>query len=25
VLDYSDFTIKGEMTSLDLKKSKPCR
>lgn len=25
VLAYSDFTIKGEMTSLDLKKSKPCQ
>jgi hypothetical protein len=25
VLDYSDFTIKGEMTSLDLKKPKPCQ
>jgi hypothetical protein len=24
VLDYSDFTIKGEMTSLELKKPKPC-
>ena len=24
VLDYSDFTIKGDMTSLELKKSKPC-
>ena len=24
VLDYSDFTIAGEMTSLDLKKPKPC-
>jgi hypothetical protein len=24
VLDYTDFTIKGEMTSLDLKKAKPC-
>ena len=24
VLDYTDFTIKGEMTSLDLKKPKPC-
>ncbi len=24
VLDYSDFTISGEMTSLDLKDSKPC-
>ena len=25
VLDYSDFTIKGEMTSLELKKPKPCQ
>jgi hypothetical protein len=25
VLDYTDFTIKGEMTSLDVKKSKPCQ
>lgn len=25
VLDYSDFTVKGEMTSLDLKKPKPCQ
>lgn len=25
VLDYTDFTIKGEMTSLDIKKSKPCQ
>jgi len=25
VLDYTDFTISGEMTSLDLKKSKPCQ
>jgi hypothetical protein len=25
VLDYSDFTIKGEMTSLELKKPKPCK
>ena len=24
VLDYSDFTITGEMTSLELKKAKPC-
>lgn len=24
VLDYSDFSIKGEMTSLDMKKPKPC-
>ncbi len=24
VLEYADFTIKGEMTSLDLKKPKPC-
>jgi hypothetical protein len=24
VLDYTDFTIKGEMTALDLKKPKPC-
>ena len=24
VLDYTDFTIKGEMTSLELKKAKPC-
>lgn len=24
VLDYTDFTISGEMTSLDLKKPKPC-
>ncbi len=24
VLDYADFTIKGELTSLDLKKPKPC-
>ena len=24
VLEYSDFTIKGEMTSLDLKTPKPC-
>jgi len=23
-LDYSDFTITGEMTSLELKKEKPC-
>ena len=25
VLDYTDFTIKGEMTSLEMKKVKPCR
>jgi len=25
VLDYNDFTISGEMTSLDLKKPKPCQ
>ena len=25
VLDYTDFTIKGEMTSLELKKPKPCQ
>ena len=25
VLDYSDFTIAGEMTSLDVKQAKPCR
>jgi hypothetical protein len=25
VLDYSDFTIKGEMTSLEMKKVKPCK
>jgi hypothetical protein len=25
VLDYSDFTIKGELTSLELKKPKPCK
>ena len=25
VLDYTDFTISGEMTSLDLKKAKPCQ
>ena len=25
VLDYTDFTIAGEMTSLDLKKVKPCK
>jgi hypothetical protein len=25
VLDYADFSIKGEMTSLDLKKPKPCQ
>jgi hypothetical protein len=24
LLDYSDFTISGKMTSLDLKKAKPC-
>jgi len=24
VLDYADFTIKGDMTSLELKKPKPC-
>lgn len=24
VLDYTDFTIAGEMTSLDVKKAKPC-
>ena len=24
MLDYTDFTISGEMTSLELKKSKPC-
>ena len=24
ILDYTDFTIKGEMTSLDLKDGKPC-
>ena len=24
-LDYSDFVIKGDMTSLDIKKSKPCQ
>jgi hypothetical protein len=24
VLDYTDFTIAGEMTSLDMKKAKPC-
>jgi hypothetical protein len=24
VLDYAEFTIKGELTSLDLKKAKPC-
>ena len=24
VLDYTDFTIKGEMTSLEMKKVKPC-
>jgi hypothetical protein len=25
VLDYTDFTISGEMTSLELKKPKPCQ
>jgi hypothetical protein len=25
VLDYADFSIKGEMTSLELKKPKPCQ
>lgn len=25
VLDYSDFTIAGELTSLDVKKAKPCK
>ncbi len=25
ILDYTDFTITGELTSLDLKKPKPCR
>jgi hypothetical protein len=25
LLDYSDFTVSGEMTSLELKKSKPCK
>jgi len=25
VLDYSDFTIAGEMTSLDVKQAKPCK
>ena len=25
VLDYTDFTISGEMTSLDLKTAKPCQ
>jgi hypothetical protein len=25
VLDYTDFSIKGEMTSLELKKEKPCQ
>jgi hypothetical protein len=25
VLDYTEFTIKGEMTSLDVKKPKPCQ
>ena len=25
VLDYSDFTITGEMTSLEMKKEKPCK
>jgi hypothetical protein len=24
VLDYNDFTVSGEMTSLEIKKSKPC-
>ncbi len=24
VLDYTDFTITGEMTSLEMKKEKPC-
>ena len=24
VLDYNDFTITGEMTSLEMKKAKPC-
>ncbi len=24
MLDYSDFTLSGELTSLDLKKAKPC-
>jgi hypothetical protein len=24
VLDYSDFTITGAMTSLEMKKEKPC-
>ncbi len=24
VLDYTDFTITGEMTSLEMKKNKPC-
>ena len=25
VLDYNDFTIEGDMTSLEMKKEKPCR
>lgn len=25
VLDYSDFTVAGELTSLDIKKAKPCK
>ena len=25
VLDYNDFTITGEMSSLELKKEKPCK
>jgi len=25
VLDYSDFTIEGDMTSLEMKKDKPCK
>jgi hypothetical protein len=25
VLDYNDFAISGELTSLDLRESKPCR
>ena len=25
ILDYSDFTIAGDMTSLEMKKAKPCR
>jgi hypothetical protein len=24
ILDYTDFTITGEMTSLEMKKEKPC-